>query len=39
MCSRVAEIPDLNMLVKKYESKEINFIAISRDGTSETVNF
>jgi peroxiredoxin len=35
----VAEIPDLNILYKKYKSKEINFIAITTDSTSEIVNF
>lgn len=35
----VAEIPDLNILFKKYKSKEINFIAISWDSTTEMVDF
>jgi thiol-disulfide isomerase/thioredoxin len=35
----VAEIPDLNTLVVKYKSKEINFLAISTDSTNEIVNF
>ena len=35
----VAEIPDLNILFKKYKSKEINFFAVTTDSTSEIVNF
>lgn len=35
----VAEIPDLNMLSQKYKRKEINFLAISSDSTSEIVHF
>lgn len=37
----VAEIPDLNILFKKYKSKEINFLAVSWDSASasEIVNF
>ena len=35
----VAEIPDLNTLVKKYKSKDINFLAVSRDSSSAIVNF
>lgn len=35
----VAEIPDLNSLVKKYKSKEINFLAITRDSSIEIEGF
>ena len=35
----VAEIPDLNILAKKYKNKEVNFLAISSDSSIEIVNF
>ncbi len=35
----VAEIPGLNMLVEKYKSYNVNFMAISRNTTNEMLNF
>ena len=35
----VAEIPDFNAVVKKYNSKGINFLAVSSDSSSAIVNF
>ncbi|MEP6792768.1 MAG: TlpA disulfide reductase family protein [Saprospiraceae bacterium] len=35
----VAEIPGLNKLVEKYNTEDVNFLAISRNTTNEMLNF